>query len=167
MIINQVNWRMFMRINGKMALIICSMFVLSGQAMATHAYLSEECTSETHSFRYEGNYPIGGYYGISKLNQEDKAVLIPVTNASEGPYDQDEIDSMDMLYTASDIAQTAPTEESSDDCFDTTVSHYRQTLTFQKVKAEAGNKVGITEGQSMVFDCISTSDIPNGKGCGM
>jgi hypothetical protein len=153
MIINQVNWRMFMRINGKMALIICSMFVLSGQAMATHAYLSEECTSETHSFRYEGNYPIG--------------VLIPVTNASEGPYDQDEIDSMDMLYTASDIAQTAPTEESSDDCFDTTVSHYRQTLTFQKVKAEAGNKVGITEGQSMVFDCISTSDIPNGKGCGM
>lgn len=150
----------------KTTLIACLfilMFAPSSFAKTTHAYLAEDCFSESHEFHYMGNYPIGGYYALSPLGKDVQAILIPAD--AEDVYDPEEIANMDMLYRASGHQETAPQEDSKDNCFDTTVTFYNQTLTFEKVKEQAGSDVGIEEGQSVKFACRMQLDIPNGESC--
>jgi len=130
---------------------------------ASHVYLSEDCVSPTHEFRYLGTYPNGGYYGLWPTTNSDSALLIPAD--AEHIYEPEEIEGMDMLYRASGYVETAPEERSKDLCFDTTVTHYRQTLTFEKVKPEPGEKVGISEGQAIEFTCRMQLDVPRDEGC--
>src|SRR5687767_8699352 len=54
-------------------LTISLLSLISTNAFGTHAYRSQRCVSDKYSFNYNGNYPFGGLYGISLLNQEDEA----------------------------------------------------------------------------------------------
>ncbi len=137
-----------------LVLLILSALSWTHDALASQTYLTEECKSATHYFRYTGNYPLGGYYAISKIGHDNVlATLLPAY--ADGPYSNEEIEKTDMLYRYFDYIPTAETKVSSKDCFDVTTSFYKQTLMFQEIKAEAGERLGISEGQTMQFTCTA------------
>lgn len=67
----------------KQIILVALITLVASSAFATHAYLTQDCLSDTHKLVYQGNYPIGGSYGLSKLQSEDQIKVWDIDGEEE------------------------------------------------------------------------------------
>jgi hypothetical protein len=135
----------------------------STNAFATHAYRSENCKSQTHELNYKGNYPVGGMYGVSLLGQEeDDTPALPLYDASETP---NSLEDADVIFTEGDSKILSQKPTSHDCYFDHDEWTSEKTIEVNLISPEAAKKLGLKQGDKMVFTCEESTDYPNGKDC--
>lgn len=135
----------------------------SQNAFAIHAYRSEVCKSETLSLVYKGNYPVGGMYGVSLLmssNEEDTTAL---------PLDDGEYQSTleDASFIFNEISSVKITDKPiENDCyFDHEEYTSQKVLEVSLISEVAAKKLGVKQGDKILFTCEETFDFPNGNTC--
>lgn len=136
----------------------------SQNAFAIHAYRSEVCKSETLSLVYKGNYPVGGMYGISLLassSEEEDTTALPL---DDGSYQSTLEDANFIFEEISSIKLTEkPTEN---DCyFDHEEYTTQKVLEVSLISVDAAKKLGVKQGDKILFTCEETFDFPNGNTC--
>jgi len=137
---------------------------LTSTAFATHAYRSEDCraTSKNLALRYTGNYPVGGDYAISQLNDKSaNAELLALSMDDE--LDQSDYASADVVFSEVQSKNLGKSKKSSDDDFDHEEWRSRKIIKMLKVTSAASQKLGIQQGESVVFVCHESTDYPNGN----
>ncbi len=147
----------------KILLVLVSMLFFSN-AFARHAYRSEICKSSTHIFTYDGNYPVGGYYSISKVedkNRDNKVILVEK--------DSEEYSEEERKETANfEIKKTRKTwfDRSKDDgCFETNTYRNTKVLKFTNLKAEELKNADLKNDQEIKFSCVEEYIVPSGDDC--
>lgn len=146
-----------------LCLLSTAILAFAPEAHATHAYRSEHCQSKTLTLRYNGNYPVGGYYGIAKRSTDlEKNELLAIPNDLE-IYGQEELDSAEVIFTETASKIIGDEKESSEDGFDHSEWTSLKKIRFDRVSRKAAGKLGIRQGQYVVFQCQESTDYPNGK----
>jgi hypothetical protein len=131
----------------------------SQASYAIHAYRSEDCVSASHSLNYLGNYPYGGFYGLSKVgheNEEESVHALPL-------YEND--DDVDVVFDTSKevIITKEPTEHGC--LFDYDEWSSTKDVSILKITEAASALLGLKQGDVLSFSCEEASQTPNGHDC--
>jgi hypothetical protein len=144
-----------------------TIFCFAPPAFAMHAYYSMECRSGAYQFRYKGNYPVGGDYGLAlktaRLDQDGQELLVLPNDPDT--YGQDELGQAQALFTNVSSRTIGRAHESNDGCFDHSEWRSRGTVRWTHVSEQARQQLGLQENQLVTFTCNETSDIPHPTHC--
>ncbi len=145
----------------KKLLLVTLTLIISQSTFAVHAYRSETCTSKTHILKYKGNYPLGGAYGLSKIDSESE-VEIWDTNDSESEYSgaDNQFKAIGAEITSSKTvkADCGPNNDGFD--FEETQTSSVFKMEFSKLSTSDEQKTGIKSGTEMYFRCEETFSMP-------
>ncbi|MBY0414075.1 MAG: hypothetical protein K2Q18_07910 [Bdellovibrionales bacterium] len=133
---------------------------LSKNAFATHAYRSEDCTSSTHNLFYKGNYPLGGMYGMTLVNQEEETSALPTEDVENNTLEDAEI-----LFTEIATTITSVPVERTECYFDHTDWSSEKVIEISDITALGVNNLGLKKGDRITFTCKESTDFPNGNRC--
>jgi hypothetical protein len=136
-------------------------FTLSNTAFATHAYRGENCTSTNYKLNYNGNYPVGGLYGISLkgLDEETKALplndlVIPST-----------LEYAEVIFTEVSSKIIKKSKISSDCGFEHEEWRSKKSILINLISDEASLKLKLKKGDKILFTCNESADYPDGSEC--
>jgi hypothetical protein len=144
-------------------LLVGILLISSTSAFATHAYRSEDCTSEVISLEYLGNYPFGGAYRVKGVKGAEEAF-----EAFPDYYIPDfrnSVEEADIVYeekSSSMISMKAPTH---DGCFQHTENETIDVIVIKSISDKAQEELGLSVNQKIELKCINTLDIPVGPEC--
>lgn len=133
-------------------------------AFARHAYRSEICKSKTHVFTYDGNYPVGGYYSITKIedkNRDNKVILVEKDSDDFPEGERKEMANFEIKKTR----KTWFDRSKDDGCFETNTYRNVKVLKFTNLKAEELKAADLKNDQEIKFSCIEEYIVPSGDDC--
>jgi hypothetical protein len=128
---------------------------LTAPAFAMHAYRSETCTSSTHKLVYQGNYPVGGSYSLTKKDTEDGVELY---EAEEKSVQENEFRIRNTKIISSNTTKAECKEDDYD--FEETESKSQMVIELGALSAENEAKVGLKSGTNMIFNCDEVFSAP-------
>lgn len=148
----------------KKLVLLMSVSLFFSNAYARHAYRSEICKSTTHIFTYDGNYPVGGYYSISKVEDKDRDNRVILVEKDSEEYSEDERKEM-ANFEIKKVRKSWFNRSKDDGCFETNIYRNVKTLKFTNLKPEELKNAGLNEGQEIKFSCVEEYNVPSGDNC--
>lgn len=138
-------------------ILIAISMMIAAPAFAIHAYRSENCKSATHHLVYKGNYPIGGAFGLSKLNSQEEVEIWEQGEDNEDDENLFEIVKAKVLSSRENKAECGSGDGYA---FSETVSKSQIVIQFTKLSKQAEKQTGIQSGTKMKFNCVQTFSTP-------
>lgn len=136
--------------------------LISSNAFAMHAYRSEFCKSTTHNLTYNGNYPIGGLYGISLVDQDQNISALPTYDTEDAPYS---LEDADVIFATPSSKVIERSEVTSDCGFEHEEWKSETTIEISLISADAAKNLGLKKGDKITFICEESTDYPDGSEC--
>lgn len=136
--------------------------LVSSNAFAAHAYRSEVCKSTTHDLVYNGNYPIGGLYGISLVDLNQNISALPTYDTEDAPYS---LEDADVIFSTPSSKIIERSEVTSDCGFEHEEWKSETTIEISLISADAAKKLGLKQGDKITFICEESTDYPDGSEC--
>jgi hypothetical protein len=131
--------------------------VTASTAFASHAYRSEDCSSAAFKFSYKGNYPIGGSYGLSKINSDKEIELWDKKNADDSSANQFVIEDNKVI---SSQEAAAPCQDGDDVDFTETTSQISIKVKLTKVSGQDAQALEVKLGDVLSFQCVEIFSVP-------
>ena len=121
------------------------------------------CTSDKLKLDYLGNYPVGGDYALSTLDNKITIKALPLIEPADDR--ENSLEDAEMIFNVvkNDIITTPVTTSDCD--FDHTEWTSKQVVNVKLISSEASAKLGITAGEKITFTCAESTDYPNGNRC--
>lgn len=140
-------------------LVVILLSLFSTNAFATHAYRSEYCSSKTLNLYYKGNYPVGGMYGISLINDKNEIIALPLYDVSETPTTLDE--EVQVVFDEKSSTVIEKTPMTNDGSFDHEEWISEKTIEISLISDDASLKLGLKQGDQIEFRCEESTDYPS------
>ena len=145
----------------KKLIVLTLALVISQSALATHAYRAETCESQTLLLKYQGNYPLGGAYGLSLKGSNVEVKIWDMNDSENQDVDNDnklQTIGVDVRSTKVVEAECGPNNDGVD--FEETITESVQKIKFVKLSADDELKLGIKSGADTYFRCSETFSMP-------
>lgn len=128
-------------------------------AFAIHSYRAELCQSENLKLVYQGNYPVGGSYKLSRIKVPDDAVQI---FERDGEYTASE---NEFVVVREKVLKRhvvkSPCDREDEYVFDENIFATQKVIELTKLSAEDEAQLGVKSGTYMIFNCHENLSIPN------
>jgi hypothetical protein len=135
--------------------------LISQNALAMHAYRSEDCQSQTHNLNYLGNYSYGGMYKMALVNDTEGVTALPLDNGEK----PSTLEDAEIIFSEIDSKVTVPEVITSDCGFEHSEWTTEKTIEVNLISTEASSKMSLKSGEKITFICKETTDFPNGTEC--
>lgn len=132
--------------------------LISSNTFAAHAYRDESCVSSTHTLAYTGNYPIGGLYVISLIDQDQDVLALPLWDTEDYT---NTLEDADVIFDTTARREFDRTEITNDGWFDHEAWKTETTIEISLIAPEASKKLGLKQGDKVTFICDESTDYPN------